>query len=112
MSVAEPIHGADISDYQRGVDLEQVKREGYEFCVVKASEGPYRDGTNYLTPSNGPQVDASQIAGLLTGAYHFLVETPAEAQGRGCCYVPVPSSCPHTPEEVREWPTRTVSTSR
>jgi GH25 family lysozyme M1 (1,4-beta-N-acetylmuramidase) len=70
----------DISDFQRGIDLEQVKREGYEFCVVKASEGPYRDGTNYLSPSYGPQVDAAQRAGMLTGAYHFLVETPAEAQ--------------------------------
>jgi GH25 family lysozyme M1 (1,4-beta-N-acetylmuramidase) len=80
MSVYEPIYGVDISDFQRGIDLARVAREGYEFCVVKASEGPYGDGTSYVNPSYGPQVDASQGAGLLTGAYHFLVESPAKAQ--------------------------------
>jgi GH25 family lysozyme M1 (1,4-beta-N-acetylmuramidase) len=80
MSVDQPNYGADISDWQRAIDLAQVAREGYEFCVVKASEGPYCDGTSYLNPSYGPQIDAAQRAGLLTGAYHFLVETPARAQ--------------------------------
>jgi hypothetical protein len=67
MSVDQPLYGVDISDYQRGLDLAQVEREGYEFCVVKASEGPYRDGTSYLNPSYGPQIDAAQRAGLLPG---------------------------------------------
>jgi GH25 family lysozyme M1 (1,4-beta-N-acetylmuramidase) len=80
MSVDQPNYGADISDWQRAIDLAQVAREGYEFCVVKASEGPYGDGTSYLNPSYGPQIDAAHRAGLLTGAYHFLVETPARAQ--------------------------------
>ena len=60
MSVDQPIYGVDISDYQRGLDLDQVAREGYEFCVVKASEGPYADGTFYLNPSYGPQIHAAQ----------------------------------------------------
>src|SRR5215212_5364286 len=80
MSVDQPNYGADISDFQRRIDLAQVAREGYEFCVVKASEGPYRDGTFYLNPSYGPQIDAAQRAGMLIGAYHYIVETPAEAQ--------------------------------
>ncbi|HEX6709759.1 MAG TPA: glycoside hydrolase family 25 protein [Rubrobacter sp.] len=80
MSIDQPIYGVDISDYQRGIDLAQVAREGYEFCVVKASEGPYGDGTSYLNPSFGTQIDGARRAGLLTGAYHFLVETPATAQ--------------------------------
>ncbi|MGH3148790.1 MAG: glycoside hydrolase family 25 protein [Rubrobacter sp.] len=80
MSVDRPIYGVDISDWQRGISLAQVAREGYDFCVVKASEGPYGDGTSTLNPSYGPQIDAAQRAGLLTGAYHFLVETPARAQ--------------------------------
>lgn len=80
MSKDQPIYGVDISSWQRGIDLAQVAREGYEFCVVKVSEGPYGDGTSYLNPSYGPQIDAAQRAGLLTGAYHFLVQTPAEAQ--------------------------------
>ena len=80
MSVDKPIYGVDISSWQRGINLAQVAREGYEFCVVKASEGPYRDGTFYLNPSYRSQVEAAQRAGMLTGAYHFLVETSAEEQ--------------------------------
>ena len=80
MSQDQPIYGVDISDFQRGINLAQVAREGYEFCVVKASEGPYGDRTSYINPSYGPQIAAAESAGLLTGAYHFLVETPAEAQ--------------------------------
>jgi GH25 family lysozyme M1 (1,4-beta-N-acetylmuramidase) len=80
MSKDNPIWGVDISSFQGGIDLEQVAREGYEFCVVKASEGPYGDGTFFLNPLYGPQIDSAQRAGLLTGAYHFLVETPAAAQ--------------------------------
>ncbi len=80
MSQDQPIYGVDISDYQRGIDLAQVAREGYEFCVVKATEGPYGDGTSTPNPSYGTQIHAAASAGLLTGAYHWLVETPAEAQ--------------------------------
>jgi lysozyme len=80
VSIDNPIYGVDISDHQRGGDLAQVAREGYEFCVVKVSEGPYGDGTSYLNPSYGPQINAARRAGMLTGAYHFLVETPAKAQ--------------------------------
>src|SRR5215217_502351 len=80
MSKDSPIWGVDISSFQQGIDLAQVAREGYEFCVVKASEGPYGDGTFFLNPFYGPQIDGAQRAGLLTGAYHFLVETAAEAQ--------------------------------
>ncbi len=82
MSKDNPIWGVDISAFQEGIDLAQVAREGYEFCVVKASEGPYPEGPPpfYLNPFYGQQIDAAQRAGLLTGAYHFLVEAPAEAQ--------------------------------
>jgi GH25 family lysozyme M1 (1,4-beta-N-acetylmuramidase) len=80
MSKDQPIYGVDISNWQREIDLAQVAREGYEFCVVKASEGPYRDGTFYLNPSYGPQIEAAQKAGMLTGAYHYIIETPVQAQ--------------------------------
>jgi GH25 family lysozyme M1 (1,4-beta-N-acetylmuramidase) len=80
MSKDAPIWGVDISAFQEGIDLAQVAREGYEFCVVKASEGPYGDGTFTLNPLYGTQIDDAQRAGMLTGAYHFLVETPAAAQ--------------------------------
>lgn len=80
MSKDQPIYGVDISNWQQGIDLARVAREGYEFCVVKASEGPYRDGTFYLNPSYVSQIEAAQRAGMLIGAYHYIIETPVEAQ--------------------------------
>lgn len=80
MSKDKPIYGVDISNWQRGIDLARVAQEGYEFCVVKASEGPYRDGTFYLNPSYVTQIGAAQEAGMLTGAYHYIIETPVEPQ--------------------------------
>jgi len=80
MSIDQPIYGVDISAYQQGIDLAQVAREGYEFCVVKASEGPYGNGESTLNPFYGTQIHAAQQAGLLAGAYHWLVETPVGAQ--------------------------------
>ncbi len=75
-----PLWGIDISAYQAGIDLAQVRREGYEFCVVKASEGPSHDGWRYLNPEYGRQMEGAKAAGMVVGAYHFLLEGPAEPQ--------------------------------
>jgi GH25 family lysozyme M1 (1,4-beta-N-acetylmuramidase) len=80
VSKVQPIYGIDISNWQKGIDLAQVAREGYEFCVVNASEGPYPDGTFYLSPSYRPHIHDVQAAGMLAGAYHFIVEAPAGPQ--------------------------------
>ncbi len=40
MSVDQPMSEANICHFQQGINLAQVAREGYEFCVVKASKGP------------------------------------------------------------------------
>lgn len=80
MSKADPIFGVDISGWQRGIDLGRVKSEGYDFCIVKATEGPYPDGTSFTNPAYAEQMHGAKAAGLIVGAYHFLVETPAKAQ--------------------------------
>jgi len=80
MSKDQPIYGVDISRWQQGIDLAQVAREGYEFCVVKATEGPTHDGWIYTNPHYKTQLAAAKAAELLVGSYHFLVEGPADAQ--------------------------------
>ncbi|MEJ7842333.1 MAG: GH25 family lysozyme [Rubrobacter sp.] len=80
MSKADPIFGVDISGWQRGIDLGRVKSEGYDFCIVKATEGPYPDGTSFTNPAYTEQMREAKAAGLIVGVYHFLVETPAKAQ--------------------------------
>ena len=75
-----PIWGIDVSSFQQGIDMRQVKAEGYDFCVVKATEGPYRDGTTYLNPAYREQIVNAKEAGMVVGAYHYLIETPAKAQ--------------------------------
>lgn len=80
MSKADPIFGVDISGWQRGIDLKRVNFEGYDFCIVKATEGPYPDGTSFTNPAYTEQMREAKAAGLIVGVYHFLVETPAKAQ--------------------------------
>jgi GH25 family lysozyme M1 (1,4-beta-N-acetylmuramidase) len=80
VSAEKPIYGVDISSWQRGIDLEQVASEGYEFCVVKATEGPTHDGWIYTNPHYKTQLAAAKAAGLVVGSYHFLVEGPAGTQ--------------------------------
>lgn len=64
MSVEKPIYGVDISSWQRGIDLEQVASDGYEFCVVKATEGPTHDGWIYTNPHYITQLAAAKAAGF------------------------------------------------
>jgi len=80
MSEADPTYGVDISGWQKGIDLKRVKSEGYDFCIVKATEGPYPDGTSFTNPAYAEQMRDAKAAGLIAGVYHFLVETPAKAQ--------------------------------
>lgn len=75
-----PIWGVDVASYQQGIDMRRVKAEGYDFAVVKATEGPYRDGTTYTNPEYRRQIDSAKEAGMVVGSYHFLVETPVKAQ--------------------------------
>ena len=81
MSTDKPIFGIDVhSEYQRGLNFEQARAEGYEFCVVKATEGPYRDGNSYVPSGFKEFFSRAEAEGFVMGAYHFLVSTPPKAQ--------------------------------
>ena len=81
MSKDEPIFGIDVhSEYQRGLNFERARAEGYEFCVVKATEGPYRDGERYVPSGFKEFFRRAEAEGFVMGVYHFLVSTPGKAQ--------------------------------
>ena len=80
VSKDKPIFGVDVSHWQQGLSLSQVAKEGYKFAIIKATEGPYRDGRSYVDPNYGRNMNDARAAGLLVGAYHFLVNTPAKPQ--------------------------------
>ena len=60
------IKGIDISSWQQGMDLGKAKQEGYEYCIIKATEN-----TNYINPEMDTQVTGAIVAGLKFGFYHF-----------------------------------------
>jgi hypothetical protein len=61
------IYGPDVASYQGNVDWTQVRREGFDFAIVKCTEG---DG--YLNPHFVAQIDGAKAAGLLVAVYHFV----------------------------------------
>lgn len=73
--VSTPIYGIDISNWQRGINLTAVKKEGFAFAIIKITEG-----TTYISPSAKPQLDQAQRAGLLVAQYHFLTRGSVRAQ--------------------------------
>ena len=75
-----PTFGIDISSHNSSLDLAAAYKEGYRFCWVKCTEGPYRDGTSYVNPYYKQQVARAKELGMVVGAYLFLVETPARPQ--------------------------------
>ena len=60
------IRGIDISSWQQGIDLNKTKNEGYEYCIIKATES-----TNYINPEMDTQVTGAIAAGFKFGFYHF-----------------------------------------
>ncbi len=63
------IKGIDISSYQHGgaIDFDKVKADGYDFVIVKATEG-----VDYTNPYVAKDLHAAKRAGLAVGVYHFF----------------------------------------
>jgi GH25 family lysozyme M1 (1,4-beta-N-acetylmuramidase) len=81
MSKDQPIFGIDVHpEYQRGLNFERARAEGYEYCIVKAAEGPYRDGSEYIPSGFKEFFRRAEAEGFVMGVYDFLLSTPAEAQ--------------------------------
>lgn len=62
-----PVRGIDISAHNGEVDFEEVKRQGYSFVLIKASEGTAFKDSRFLT-----NISRARRAGLKVGAYHFF----------------------------------------
>lgn len=58
--------GIDISLYQKNLDFNKVKAEGFEYAIIKASE------RNFTDPEFENNYRKAKAAGLGVGAYHFL----------------------------------------
>lgn len=81
MNEEQPILGIDVHpEYQRGLNFERARTEGYEFCVIRATEDPYRDGDRYVPSGFEEFYRRAEAEGFVMGAYAFLLGTPAKAQ--------------------------------
>jgi GH25 family lysozyme M1 (1,4-beta-N-acetylmuramidase) len=67
--------GLDLSHYQGLPDFSEVKSSGYEFCILKSSEG-----INVIDGGFSLNRERAVDAGLIVGAYHFA--RPSESSGK------------------------------
>ena len=62
-----PTVGIDVSKWQGAIDWQAVAGAGYQFAIIKATEG-----TNYVDPYFATNWEGAKAAGLLVSAYHML----------------------------------------
>jgi GH25 family lysozyme M1 (1,4-beta-N-acetylmuramidase) len=75
-----PIWGVDIHPrYQAGVNIEQIRRDGFDFLAVKVSEAT--DGS-FLPAGSADFLRRGKAAGLLCLGYHYLRAGNEDAQAR------------------------------
>lgn len=67
------LFGVDLSSHQPTIDLRRVRAEGFDFAIIKATEG-----SGYTNPYYGTQLASANAAGLIAASYHF-VHTADEA---------------------------------
>lgn len=63
------LFGIDISRWQKGIDLEQAKKEGVQFVIIKASQ------ENFADPCVKEHYKKAWNAGLKIGFYHYCKAT-------------------------------------
>ena len=63
--------GVDISEWQKGINLNQVAAEGFSFAIVRTNDGLHRDLTYQQ------HMRAAEAAGLITASYIYL-RNPSE----------------------------------
>lgn len=71
-----PTRGIDISAHNGTIDFDKVKRAGYDFVIIKATEG-----TDFKDSMFADNLRRAREAGLKVGAYHFFrFDTDGELQ--------------------------------
>lgn len=59
--------GIDISNWQKGINLNQLKERGYDVCYIKITEGK-----GYVDPCFEENYNKAIAAGMKVGVYHYL----------------------------------------
>ena len=68
--------GIDISKYQAGIDLNNIKNNGYDFVIIRAGYTGWGDGeSKSADPSFEEFYSKAKAAGLGVGAYYFTIAT-------------------------------------
>lgn len=75
------ISGVDVSHYQADLELERVRRAGGSFAIVKATQDTFTD------PAFRTLLGRAKAAGLIRGAYHFLVSNGASPEAQASAFV-------------------------
>lgn len=79
------LFGVDMHpDFQKGLDIDRVAAEGFDFLSVKVSEGLNNQWelTTPIRPGGGELLRRGKAAGLLCLAYHYLQPTDIPGQAR------------------------------
>ena len=63
---AGKVKGIDVSNNNGSINWSKVKKDGYQFAYIKASEG-----TNFNDTLFDSNVKKAKASGIHTGAYHF-----------------------------------------
>ena len=71
MTTDPVLFGVDVSMHQNGLSLKKAKAEGFDFAILRTTDGTYRD-TVYHS-----HLDDATDAGMLTMAYMYL-RNPSE----------------------------------
>ena len=70
------LKGIDISKYQAGIDLNNIKNNGYDFVIIRAGYTGWGDGESKdIDPSFEDSYSRAKKAGLGVGAYYFTIAT-------------------------------------
>lgn len=67
--------GVDVSTFQKVVDWQEVKRLGYEFAIVKATQGHSVTNANLYCFTDSrfkANIVGAAKAGLMVGVYHYF----------------------------------------
>lgn len=71
-----PVRGIDISSHNGDIDFQRVKDAGFDFAIIKATEG-----TDFKDAMFVDNLRKARQAGLKVGAYHFFrFDTDGELQ--------------------------------
>jgi GH25 family lysozyme M1 (1,4-beta-N-acetylmuramidase) len=74
------VFGIDVSHWQGQLDWLRIWNEGFRFCGIKATEGPYPNGKKYTDPSYARNNRRAKARGFVRFPYHFLVNAPVRRQ--------------------------------